>query len=530
MNIKNLDKFIFDIALSSLDISFDVSKWAKNIGIDLYSNQLEIVESICRPDIDNIAVIGSRSMGKTFSVAVASIKQCLSVPGYGVIIFAPKLQQAQKLLHQINLICKRSKRLRDEVDWDATSQKRLTFKNGSLVEALSANEHTENEGWHGDLGIIDEAHRVSDDVFKKRIIPMFAGSRNPKLVKIGITMYNNHFKDSFDNPAWLNLVYPWNKCPYLYRGKLVEIDGVEYPKLIIDYMPLSMKIKRFPDHPEVHYPSTTKMLEEDFNTQFEMVWCDDINLFLNEAEFDKIVGNHDILDKGDRNEEYYFGLDFAGGAEIAEDDEHDYTSLTILRKTDKGVKELVAVYEWQGDLSDQKDEIIAIVHPKTGLFPCKQGAADYGNMGAPIVDIMNKCGVRTKGILYKTAVAGTGKNFKNAMFDQLLFELRSDKLKYPKEEQMEKHKLFTKHFTEWHSLERRKNNTLNSVIESNDADVHDDTCNSVALAIWAAEFSKVGAASSRQNAGGLPKPVIGIHSSVNRGNSTGSRYIRGGNL
>lgn len=364
--------------------------------------------------------------------------------------------------------------------------------------------------------LVHNCHRIPDEVMRKKISPMFKSSKNPKLVKIGISLYNNHFRESFESPSWTKLIYPWNKCQWLYKGPIIKIDGEDYPKSVIDDMPLSYKKDRFPNSPEVHYPSVNNMLEEDFDTQYEMIWCDTINKFLRDEDQIKLIGAHAVQSAGNKSDTYFFGLDCAGGGQIEQSDRRDYTELVIVRRTATGVKEVVGVWEWQGDIADQISEVISLVHPTTGIFKCRYGAADYSTMGSAIVDFINKEGINVNGIKYKSTETATGKNYKNAIFDQFLFELRQDKFKYPAQEYIDRSKLLLKHIEQWEVLERRKTSGLNDAISAPTiGGYHDDACNAAALACWAAERSE-STKTVKTKTYSIPIPIIGSHSSVNR--------------
>lgn len=152
----NLRRYITDESLKLLETTFDTKKWAETVGINLVENQVEIIDIICHPKSKYINILGSRSMGKTYAIGGVSIKQCLNYPGYKVVVFGPRTDQATRIITEISGMCKRSKILSEQVDWNNTSKQHIGFKNTSEITALSASELSEIEGWHGDLGILDE--------------------------------------------------------------------------------------------------------------------------------------------------------------------------------------------------------------------------------------------------------------------------------------------------------------------------------------------------------------------------------------
>lgn len=369
-----------------------------------------------------------------------------------------------------------------------------------------------------DLLLTDEAHAVSSYVYRVRLQPMNQDSAQQKNIKIGITLYDNHFRESAHNPKWTVLRYPWEQCQNLFKSNdLTEIDGKKYPTGILEQMPRSLKMKRWPNHPELHTESSTGMSEEDFKTQYEMEWVDTISGILSPEDQSKFFGNHDYLYKGLPNETYYFGLDFAGGKFIEKGKDRDSTQLVILRKTAENVKEVVACYTWQGDTEEQSKQIINVI---TNIFPCVFGLADYSSMGISIVDKFINANIPIAGISFKSKEPITGKNYKNAMFDQFLFELRQDRFKYPNlnnmlnngEAQTEEAQLLNEHFFQWCSLERRKMIGINDEIAApKNSSVHDDAPMACVMAVWAAdkadeEKRELGLFKGNMS---IPKPIFG---------------------
>lgn len=347
-----------------------------------------------------------------------------------------------------------------------------------------------------DCLVTDETHQISTQFYNLRISPMNSDSKNPKNIKIGITLYDNHFRQSAKSPKWKWLNYPWYKCQNIYNpNDLIEINGVKYPNNIIEIMPLSMKMKRFPNNPEVHYESSIGMSEEDFKTQYEMEWVDSISGLLTGEDQDKLEGFHDYLYAGLPDEKYYFGLDCAGGSLVKEGNDRDFTELVIGRITPEHQKQIVALYQWQGDLTVQAEEIMHII---TDVFPCEFGCADYSTMGTAIVDQFLSKKIPIAGIAYKKTDPVSGKNYKNSIFDQFVYELRHDRVKYPALKSLldedgkittNEAQLLNKHLIEWGAVERRRKAVgINDDISApKGGGYHDDCVNAAALFVWACD-------------------------------------------
>jgi hypothetical protein len=482
---------LFDKALVAAHNNASIVLWANSIGVTLYNNQIEIINNICDPTCRNLTILAARSGGKTFATALAAFKLCVDNPGYEVLFFAPKEKQSTRILDEIKKICYKEKdTLFKEVNWRDSNRADFRFFNGSRMRALSSGPTTQIEGFHCDLVVADEAHQIADSVFSARITPMLKASKNPKIVKIGISMFKGHFYESCHNPTWSHIVQSWDKCPALYNSGVIHIDGVDYPETIIKDMPLTYKRERFPNNPELHVPSENNISEEDFDTQYEMKWVDSINKFLTSADIESMTGTHAYMYSGGNDgEEYYFGLDLAGGMLINRGIKRDFSSLVVVRKWPDGLKEVVYCEEWQGSIVDQLEEIVAVINPTTGKFKCKFGAADYGSLGPAVVDLlMQTYRLPMAGIRYKASEPVTGMPYKTALFDNLFTELHNGYFKYPKQRDMSTNYILQKHLEEWSSLERKVNyNGTVTIAAPVNTDEHDDACNACVLAVWAAD-------------------------------------------
>lgn len=523
---KPILELLFERAEYCAKINSSVEAWAKSMGVHLYKNQLEIINTICDQRVRNINVLAARSAGKTYAVALGSTKLCIDNPDYEVIFFAPKAAQSTRIIEQITNICHKCKEtLYKEIDWFHSNKAFLKFYNGSCMRALGAQEGTQIEGYHAKCVILDESHQISNDFFNKRISPMLKAAANPKLIKIGISLFRNHFYDSCQSKAFTTLVYPWNKCENLYNAGTTMVDGVAYPTTIINDMPLSYKKEWFPNNPELHFPSENNITEEDFDTQYQMRWVDSVNKFLTDDDVKSMIGDHQYLSRGNDNDDYYFGLDLAGGLLINQGIKRDYSSLVVIRKLPDGTKHVVRCEEWQGDIVDQMEAIIGVIHPKHGLFKCKFGTADYGSLGPAVVDMLSRSGLPITGIRYRLAEPTTGMPYKTAIFDNFFTELRAGYFKYPNEHEMSTNYLLKKHLEEWSILERKVNTNGNvSIAAPQNGIDHDDACNATVLAVWAAD--KMQDELRRMTRRGLIDKLVSPNIS---GLTTATRFLGNGN-
>lgn len=486
INVENplhteIRNIMFSSLSESIDSAFDVrTRIKREFDILLEDNQVEIVETILDFGIRNVALIASRSGGKTFGVIVGIT--LLSIDGFNgkpitIGITAPKLEQATRIVSTFrSQLMLRSPALRALVDERLSTNTKIVFTNGSFWEAFSGDELANEEGRHYDMLIMDEAQRLSNIAVSNILLPMIASSSFGKVIKLGVPRQRNHFYQSFKGNNYVALQYDWLHCGNLLRAGYKEINEVKYPVSILDKMPYSKKQQYFPNNPELWLDGD--MTVEDFETQHEIKWLLNVDNLLNDQDQQMLIGDYEI--GGPESDIYYFGLDFAGGSMVKEGG--DWTQLVIGR-VKNGVKRVESVYAWQGDIVNQMADILSIIHPKYGKYRCKFGVGDYGNLGSAIIDMFKHEGVDMDAVMFGARDPNSGKNMKNAMYDHFLVELRSGRFKYPKLESINKHKLFKKHIDEWCAIERHVGSGLNDNICA-PSDMNDDCCSASILFAW----------------------------------------------
>ncbi|MGH7974744.1 MAG: terminase large subunit domain-containing protein [bacterium] len=506
-----------------VELAINPSYWSlSNLSIDLYDNQVEIIDAVCDLSITDIAILASRGSGKTYSVAIAIVKLCLDNPGFRVGIFGPKADTSKRLVKEdiIGRILSPTSKVYDQIDWTKTSNSFIQFKNGSTVKALSASPTATQESEHFHVLVLDEAHRINDFVVKEKLVPMLGSFTVGKTIKIGISLYKNNFWHSCnDNPTQYKVLRkPWIQCAIYGLQGHIMYQGQEFPKRIVNLMPRSVKEKYFPlqfadDGRDLWFDSSEGYTEIEWNTQYEMIWMEDINLVLSGDQHKKLAsGLFKILKEGrpEMTERYYFGLDTASGTLMQGQKDLDWTVLTILRKNGDNTKDIVAKYMWQGDVVTQMQEIRDIVHPVEGIFKCEMGLADYSNIAIGIVEIFKKEGIPVAGVSFGAKEPITNKNYKNAMVDQFVFELDSGRVQYPNIEEIKKNKAFKEGYEQWGLLERHRSNTgINDKIFVDPSSGHDDHVSADILAVWCADQEKSFTGKVSRSMKNIPAPIAG---------------------
>ena len=409
-----------------------------------------------------------------------------------------KLETAKRLVKEdiIGRILVPSSKVYDQIDWNQTSNSFVQFKNGATIKALSASPTATQESEHFHVIVGEEMHRISDFVWREKVVPMIGSFSISKTIKLGISLYKNNFWHSCNDSGtpYKLLKKSWNQCDIYWLQGSIQYEGKDYPKRIVDLMPKTVKEKLFPHDPALHYDSVEGYSEIEWNTQYEMIWMEDINLVLSGNQQKKLCsGLFNILDKGrpELTEKYYFGLDTASGTLMPGQKDLDWTVLSIVRKNQDNTKDFVSQYMWQGDVVNQMQEIKDLIHPTEGVFKCVMGLADYSNIAIGIVEMFKKEGIPIAGVTFSATEPITKKNYKNAMFDQFVFELDSGRVFYPNIEKIKKNKVFKEGFEQWGLLESHRTSVgINAKIFVDPSAGHDDIPCANVLAVWAADQEK----------------------------------------
>lgn len=422
-----------DIALAS-----DPLEWQEEVlRIELYSNQILVTQELFDYEYDSMNVLGARHSGKTQSVAWGLAAMCALKPGTQVIITAPIAPQAARIIRYIKAAMEASdpKRGKSLVDWDACSAHRFAFKNKSMLIAVSGQENANIEGDHGNILVVDEAHRVPFYSISNKILPMILPRGGfSKIIKIGVSEGKGHFFKSVHAQGARNCICPWDQADIFLaeEKKPIFYKGLPVSRTLLGRMPLEYKMKYFPDRPDMQVITSNESSILDWKTQYELEWVDDIRNMLSDEEHTRLgSGSHDILMHGIAGERYVAGLDTAPGSTTGHMDT-DWTCLAIWRIR-QGRYEKVASFRWRNDVLNQKEEIWQICNPKNGAFRCDYMLADNSGYMAEVIPEFAKRGMAVIGIAFGASAkaAGSTKNWKNALADSFEIQLQSKKVWYP---------------------------------------------------------------------------------------------------
>jgi hypothetical protein len=392
-------------------------------GVKIYNNQRNVYDAITNPLNHFVNVIQCRGGGKTFSVGLSLHDICRSIPNSRWGIFAPKFTQAKNDLEQIMEIDGKIKL----IDNKSSSTTRIQFKNGSTINADSANEYAEIEGQHF-MGIYcEECHRISDSALSNKIIPMLGSFKRRQLIKAGVALYKNNFRESCLSPDDIVIASDWLHCDILKQSGIIKYKGIEYPQSVVSLMPWSIKLQIFGDMAH-KLGKGGKLSEIDFITQYQLIWQEQVGQYLSRAQQELLKsGTHKELTETDNVGLFFFGLDTASGTMRLDRDGLDDTALSIWRLFN-GELQKVYCQAWQLTPLEEYQEILAALK----RFRPKFGYIDFSNTAIAFLDMLKRDGISCEGITYAMKDSISGKNNRQAMLDNFSSLLTLGKVKYPK--------------------------------------------------------------------------------------------------
>jgi len=199
-----------------LAVALDPSLLMRRIGMTPDPWQAQVLCSSAQQSLQ----LTTRQAGKSTTTACLALHTALYVPDSLILLLAPALRQSQELFMKVTQFYHE---LGKPVPAREASALRLSLMNGSRIIALPGNEAT-IRGFSGvRLLIIDEASRVSDDLYYS-VRPMLAVSGG-RLVAL-TTPFG---KRGFFHEEWINGGDSWHRtritaydCPRISRDFLAE--------------------------------------------------------------------------------------------------------------------------------------------------------------------------------------------------------------------------------------------------------------------------------------------------------------------
>lgn len=207
-----------------------IKKW---FNFSLYPSQNKIIDYFFN-NSNKITIKACTRYGKSQTIALGSIMYAIFIDNKRVGIIAPTLQKTKIIMGYILKSLSSCPQMSDIVDLDLmqltklerlkreVSKKRITFKNGSSIEVLTADIKGKGfsvMGFGYDLTVVDEVAELPTEVYSK-IYRMLVENPDAKLIEIGNPWFLNHFYEHFNDDSWSKLSIPWQTA--VSEGRLTK--------------------------------------------------------------------------------------------------------------------------------------------------------------------------------------------------------------------------------------------------------------------------------------------------------------------
>ena len=210
------------------------------------SYQEDVIRRIITNQNDRIIVIAATQSGKSMSIALALILKAVLVPGEEIVNVSATYKQAEIIFDYIRRHLQDNSLISNEVFYKSAfrelSREKITFRNGSYIKILSAGGAGEGEtllGHSASTLVIDESGSIEDVVYKTKILRMLGAERGRKkqLIELGTPHRQNHFSESWNNPAYHKIKVDWKKA--VFENRLDE-KFVLQQKILLSPLEFSM--------------------------------------------------------------------------------------------------------------------------------------------------------------------------------------------------------------------------------------------------------------------------------------------------
>lgn len=198
-----------------LAMALDAVAFAQGVGIVPDAWQADVLRSRHQRLLLNC----SRQSGKSTTTALLALHQALYTPSSLILLLSPSLRQSAELFRTLARLYTASGATMPST---AESRLRLELENGSRVISLPASEATIRGYSAVNLLVIDEASRVSDDLYSS-VRPMLATS-NGRLVALSTPFGKRGWWSTAWHSAhdWMRVHVTATQCPRITPAFLAE--------------------------------------------------------------------------------------------------------------------------------------------------------------------------------------------------------------------------------------------------------------------------------------------------------------------
>lgn len=338
-----------------------------------------------------------RAYSKSFLSMLILMIRCILFPNSHLFISTGGKEQSAAIVRaKVEEICRLIPGLHNEIDWrpgKSTTSKdavRYTFKNGSIIQNVAANERSRGLRFHG--GLLEECITIDPDVLNEVLIPLMNVSRN----------VNGRFKpEEVLNKSQIYVTTAGYRNTFAYK-KLMQIlvNQIINPKeaFIIGgtwRVPVMEKLLDKNFLRDLKLDGTFN--EASFSREFESEWSGDAeNAFFSSEKFDKhrtlLQPEYEYSGRSSKNAYYLLGVDVGRKG--------DTTEIMIIKVTPQpqgsSLKTLVNIYTFDAEHFETQ-----AIHIKRLFFKYKARIAvvDGNGLGMGLIDYLVKDQIDEDGTL-----------------------------------------------------------------------------------------------------------------------------------
>jgi len=207
-------------------------------GVYLYDYQKEIILAVFNDSVRKVTIKATTRAGKSWTLALAILFYTLTHSNRKSLIIATTQHKTKIIYSYIAEFLAMQPELVDMLDMDLpkndivrlkkeTSKQKITFKNGSSIEVLTADLPGGGQGLMGFAanGIIacDESAEYSADVWPK-VYRMLVDNPTSKLIEIYNPFFLNHTFEHWNDDSWYKIHIDWKKCVKQGRMTLEDVE------------------------------------------------------------------------------------------------------------------------------------------------------------------------------------------------------------------------------------------------------------------------------------------------------------------
>jgi Terminase large subunit, T4likevirus-type, N-terminal len=205
--LKEIEKLEAERSAARAEVASDSVAFARLVGIEPDEWQRRLLSS----NAPQILINCGRQTGKSTMAGIIALHQALMRPSSLVLILAPAERQAKELFSKVTAFYRA---LGYPIPADSYRKLGMELKNGSRIEALPGTEKTVRGFSAVDLLLVDEASRVSDELYHA-VRPMLAVSGGRLLMLSTPFGKRGEFYEAWEDGGaeWERYEVPASQCP-----------------------------------------------------------------------------------------------------------------------------------------------------------------------------------------------------------------------------------------------------------------------------------------------------------------------------